>query len=150
MKAVLNVETYLHYSQDSRGTLPGLWPGLLRNLHLSDYGRVARLFERSRPAASFKCVSSETSNHEMRFHRHGSKNELITSDCPSPVPGSSRTGLNAELKPDIALACNLRGTSRLSRPLAAASFLPHDNRMPSRKPHGPCSGSQLPRRGPPP
>src|SRR2546427_7255580 len=42
MKAVLNVETYLHCSQDLRGTQHGLWPGLSPNLHLSDYGRVAR------------------------------------------------------------------------------------------------------------
>src|SRR5882762_5658069 len=42
MKAVLNVETYLHYSQDLRGTQHGLWPGLSPNLHLSDYRRVVR------------------------------------------------------------------------------------------------------------
>src|SRR5437588_27925 len=34
MKAVLNVETYLHCSQDLRGTQHGLWPGLSPNLHL--------------------------------------------------------------------------------------------------------------------
>src|SRR5436190_22251513 len=34
MKAVLNVETYLHCSQDLRGTQHGLWRGLLPNLHL--------------------------------------------------------------------------------------------------------------------
>ncbi len=32
MKAVLNVETYLHCSQDLRGTQHRLWPGLSPNL----------------------------------------------------------------------------------------------------------------------
>src|ERR1700674_894659 len=43
MKAVFNVETYLHCSQDLRGTQHGLWPGLSPNLHLSDYGTGPRL-----------------------------------------------------------------------------------------------------------
>ena len=42
MKAVLNVETYLHCSYDLRGTQHRLWPGLSPNPHLSDYGKVAR------------------------------------------------------------------------------------------------------------
>src|ERR1700680_3248282 len=55
MKAVLNVETYLHCSQDSIGTQHGLWPGgpgLSPSLHLSDYGRVARNTSRTRLVVS--------------------------------------------------------------------------------------------------
>src|ERR1700737_5336771 len=54
MKAVLNVETYLHCSQDLRGTQHGLWPGLSPNLHLSDYGRVARSVV---AAETFECAA---------------------------------------------------------------------------------------------
>ena len=48
MKAVLNVETYLHCSQDLRGTQHGLWPGLSPNLHL--HVVTEELDRRNRPS----------------------------------------------------------------------------------------------------
>src|SRR5271166_2963947 len=71
MKAVLNVETYLHCSQDLRGTQHGLWPGwpgLSPNLHLSDYGRGCPSTVRSRRQGRIELPLGGGSNTASRLY----------------------------------------------------------------------------------
>src|SRR6266478_4921263 len=125
MKAVLNVETYLHCSQDLKGTQHGLWPGLSPNLHLSDYGRVARdpgAIRKSR-STTLRLPGTNLLDEwigDLPLIAEVVASQLAKIICPTGRQNTSRTGSNGNPHPPAPDARASAVTARAPAQVAVA------------------------------